>query len=319
MKGLFTLCCLVAMIFTPLFADEIDDLLATEETTEITNIDTTTFSDADLQELLGYARYVDSINNLVTFDTAGTVELVSGIASIDIPEGFNFLDAKQAQFVMHDIWGNPEDNSILGLLMPEDRGPGDYDSWATVMYYVEEGFISDEDAGDIDYNDMLVELKKDTEAGSKQRVAQGYESVRLIGWAQPPHYNAETKKLYWAKELNFGDSEDNTLNYDIRILGRKGYLMMSAIGGMDQLDEINDNIEPVLASVNFNEGHRYIDFDPDIDEVAAYGIGALVAGKVLSKVGFLAILAKFGKFIAIGAVAAFAAIKKFFFGGSSES
>jgi len=54
-----------------------------------------------------------------------------------------------------------------------------------------------------------------------------------------------------------------------------------------------------------NQGSRYLDFDPDIDEVAAYGLGALVAGKVLVKTGLLVILLaflkKFGILIAIGA------------------
>ena len=42
---------------------------------------------------------------------------------------------------------------------------------------------------------------------------------------------------------------------------------------------------------NFNPGHRYSDFDPSVDQVAAYGIGALVAGKLAAKAG---LFAKFG-------------------------
>ena len=64
----------------------------------------------------------------------------------------------------------------------------------------------------------------------------------------------------------------------------------------------------MLAMANFNEGSRYADFNPDIDEVAAYGLGALVAGKVAAKVGLFAmallVLKKFWFvfLIAIGAV-----------------
>ena len=76
--------------------------------------------------------------------------------------------------------------------------------------------------------------------------------------------------------------------------------------------------------MEFNEGNTYADFDPDIDEIAAYGIGGLIAGKVLAKVGLLAGLlkfvkvigiglAKFWKPIAIGLVALAAGLKKFFF------
>ncbi|MGH1373301.1 MAG: DUF2167 domain-containing protein [Cellvibrionaceae bacterium] len=52
---------------------------------------------------------------------------------------------------------------------------------------------------------------------------------------------------------------------------------------------------------DFDDGAGYADFDPDIDQVAAYGLGALVAGKVIAKTGFLAMallfLKKFGIFI----------------------
>ena len=59
---------------------------------------------------------------------------------------------------------------------------------------------------------------------------------------------------------------------------------------------------------NFNPGYRYSDFDPSVDEVAAYGIAALVAGKVASKAGLFAklgvlllALKKFWIFIVIAA------------------
>jgi len=78
-----------------------------------------------------------------------------------------------------------------------------------------------------------------------------------------------------------------------------------------------------LPAVNFTEGNRYADFNPDIDKVAAYGIGGLIAGKVLMKAGILAkiglILAKFWKLIAIGVVAFFAGIRKLFGGKKSEN
>ena len=49
-----------------------------------------------------------------------------------------------------------------------------------------------------------------------------------------------------------------------------------------------------------------------MDEVAAWTIGGLVAGKVLAKVGFLAIIAKFGKVIFLGIAGLFGGITKFF-------
>lgn len=56
---------------------------------------------------------------------------------------------------------------------------------------------------------------------------------------------------------------------------------------------IKPEMEEVLSTVEFSQGHRYEDFDPDLDSVAAYGIGGLIAGKVLAKAGIFAVLLKF--------------------------
>ena len=62
--------------------------------------------------------------------------------------------------------------------------------------------------------------------------------------------------------------------------------------------------------MSFAKGQQYTDYNAGIDEVAAYTIGGLVAGKVLAKVGFFAIILKFWKlgFLALGG--AWAAIKR---------
>jgi uncharacterized membrane-anchored protein len=69
-----------------------------------------------------------------------------------------------------------------------------------------------------------------------------------------------------------------------------------------------------LSSVDFKDGSKYADFDPKVDKVAAYGIGGLIAGKVLAKVGFFGFLGKFMKFIIAGILGLFYFLKKKFFG-----
>src|SRR5690606_15017687 len=98
--------------------------------------------------------------------------------------------------------------------------------------------------------------------------------------------------LHWAKEIRFGETEEHTLNYNVRILGRKGVLVLNAVASMHELAEVEQNINPVLASFSYADGNKYTDFNPDMDEVAAWTVGGLVAGKVLTKMGFFAILLK---------------------------
>jgi uncharacterized membrane-anchored protein len=235
---------------------------------------------------------------------SGTIEIKEAGAVLNVPESFYYLNARDSEKVLAEVWGNPPGQATLGMLFPAGMTPFDENSWAVTIEYEEDGYVSDENANDIDYEDLLGQMKEDTLESSKARVKEGYESIELIGWAATPYYDSIDKKLHWAKEYQFGTNETNTLNYNIRVLGRKGVLVLNFIAGMDQKPVIESNIDTVLALSEFDQGSRYSDFDPDIDKVAAYGLGALVAGKVIAKTGLLAaaliFLKKFGVIIVVG-------------------
>lgn len=238
----------------------------------------------------------------------GKIELGAGLATLDVPEDFYFLGAKDAERVLVEAWGNPPGQHVLGMLFPAEVTPFDKGSWAVTIEYDEDGHVSDSDAASINYSDLLTQMRSDIRTANPGRVSAGYPSIELVGWAEPPHYDSHARKLYWAKELRFGDAQDTTLNYEIRALGRQGVLSMTFIAGTEQLAAINERRDAVLAMAQFNQGKRYEDFDVSVDKVAAYGIGALIAGKVAAKAGLLAggllLLKKFGVVIAVAAAAA---------------
>lgn len=259
-----------------------------------------------------YEKFKDSVENALHYEY-GIVNLENDLATITVPVGFKFLNSEQSNYVLTDLWENPP-SEVLGLLFPEDTTPlSDNFSYAVEVTYSDEGYIADEDAEDIDYEELLDEMKADTDSENEFREENGYEPIELIGWASSPYYDAASKKLHWAKEIKFGESDIHTLNYNIRVLGRQGYLNLNAIGDMDALSQINYDLDAILTSVEFTEGNRYADFDASIDNVAAYGIGGLVAGKLLAKAGLFAGLLKFWKVIALGAIGAFGIFRKKFF------
>ncbi|AOW21705.1 DUF2167 domain-containing protein [Urechidicola croceus] len=261
---------------------------------------------------------IDSINNSFTYQY-NQIDINDGLATVHIPEGYKFLDAEQSKRVLSDVWGNPPSDDTLGMIFPEEAHPvGDSMIYAVEITYSDEGHIEDEDAKDIDYDDLLEEMQDDTNSYNDERIKLGYENIDLVGWASDPFYDEVNKKLHWAKELKFGESEINTLNYNIRVLGREGFLNLNVIGDMDALPQVKKDVNQILNSVEFNDGNKYSDFNPNIDRVAAYGIGGLIAGKVLAKAGAFALIAKFWKFIAIGAVALFSAFKNKIFGRKEE-
>ncbi len=66
--------------------------------------------------------------------------------------------------------------------------------------------------------------------------------------------------------------------------------------------------------MSFTKGEQYADFNPSLDQVAAYGIGGLIAGKVLAKVGLFAVILKFWKLGLLALSGAWAGVKRFFAG-----
>lgn len=216
----------------------------------------------------------------------GEIPLRNGLATVRVPEGMRFLSGRDAHTVLVSLWGNPPSEEPLGMLM-QDVSPLSRESWAIILSYSDDGYVKDEEAGKIDYAQLLKEMQKGTQDANKAREKSGYEKVELVGWATPPRYDGTAKKLYWAKELKFGEApEENTLNYDIRLLGRRGVLVLGAVASMSQLPQIEQRVPAILASVDFNPGHRYADFSQAAgDKVAEYGIGALIAGGVAAKMG----------------------------------
>lgn len=233
----------------------------------------------------------------------GEVVIGSGLARLVIPDGFKFLDDAQSRFVLVDLWGNPGADDVLGMVMPDTSGVLSSGNFAFVIQYDDIGHVKDDDAGKIDYEALLKEMQADNVESNKMREAAGYQAMWLVGWADPPRYDKDLKVLYWAKEFMTDDGDANTLNYNVRVLGRRGVLVLNAVSSMDELALVKDNVPLMLEMVRFADGHRYADFDPGMDEVAAWTIGGLVAGKVLSKAGILALFMKNIKLLLVALVA----------------
>jgi uncharacterized membrane-anchored protein len=242
-----------------------------------------------------------------------------------VPSEFKFLGPEDAETVLVKLWGNPpSDTKPLGLLIPADLSPLSTNCWVVTIDYDDDGYVKDDDASKINYDDLLKKMQAGLAENNKARQQQGYPPITLVGWAATPHYDATTHKLYWAKQLKFGDDSTDTLNYNIRILGRKGVLELNAIASINQFNEIDRQTPQILGMVDFKEGNRYAEFDPKVDKVAKYGIATLVAGGILAgaaKLGLLkglwvAILA-LKKFVIIGVIAVIAFFKKMFNRGNS--
>jgi uncharacterized membrane-anchored protein len=252
----------------------------------------------------------------------GTQTFVSGAASFDSGTQYRFLEAADAQKLLEEGWGNPHDPDVLGLIVPANLSPMAKEGWAVAVTYDSNGHVSDSDASSINYTEMLQTLKDDSTENNAARKKAGYPEIELVGWAVPPRYDGLNHKLYWAKEISFDKDPAHTLNYAVRVLGRKGVLELNAVASMNQLPLVQRDMETILAATHFNTGQTYADFNPSSDKLAEYGIAALVAGGVAAKLGFFAKigifllgLKKFGLVLLLGIGALF----RRFFGRKQQS
>jgi uncharacterized membrane-anchored protein len=237
----------------------------------------------------------------------GEVALPGGVATLKIPDSFRYLDPKDAERVLVQAWGNPSGDGTLGMLFPAGVSPVTDNGWGVVITYEEDGYVPDKDADSINYDTLIKEMKEGTAESNKEREKQGFQTVDLVGWAAKPYYDKAAHKLFWAKELAFGGNAEHTLNYNIRVLGRRGVLVLNAVAGMDQLASVEKDMQKVLAFTDFNPGYRYADFDAKTDKTATYGIAALVAGGLAAKAGLFtklfAVLLAAKKLVIAGVIA----------------
>ncbi|MPQ85123.1 DUF2167 domain-containing protein [Pseudomonas sp. MAFF 730085] len=246
----------------------------------------------------------------------GLITLPSGIATLKLNDEFYYLDPADTERLLTDGWGNPPGFKTLGMIVPKAVSPLSERGWGVIVSYNADGHVSDEDAAKIDHAEMLKQMQEEDVEDNKQRQKQGYAGLHLLGWAEPPHYDDSTHKMYWARELKADDANQNTLNYSIRVLGREGVLELNAVAAMADLPVIKQELPKVLAFTNFTDGNLYTDFNPSTDKLATYGLAALVAGGIAAKAGLFAKIGLFllaaKKFLVIGVVALLAMIRKLF-------
>ena len=231
------------------------------------------------------------------------------IAEIDVPEGYLFLDGKSTRALMKAS-GEPVNGNELGLLMPTNE------HWSVIFEFSDIGYVKDDDKDKLDADKLLKAIKEGTEEANKQRERMGHAPLLIVGWEQPPKYNPETHNLEWA--IRATSEGEPILNYNTRLLGRKGVMEVVLIVEPDKLKNTLPTFQKLLAGYDFQTGQSYAEYRQG-DKVAKYGLAALVVGGAAvgaAKLGlfaWLAVLLKKGfKFVIIAVVAVAAFFKKIF-------
>jgi uncharacterized membrane-anchored protein len=215
--------------------------------------------------------------------------------TLKLPADYFFVPKIEGQRVLRALGNVVDDTSFVGVVV----GKRQNDEWLVAIRYIKEGYIKDDEAKNWNADELLKNISEGTEQANKDRVARGFPEMQVMGWVEPPAYDASAHRLVWSLLAKHkGEPDDlNLLSSSDRIAGEKPVA------------------HELLDDLRYNAGKRYEDFSATTDRVAEYGLMALVGGAVVKKLGLFALLGafalKFAKVIILGAVAFGASMMKF--------
>ena len=223
-------------------------------------------------------------------------------ANLSLPAGYAFVPQPEAGRLLRSYGGVPAPD-LVGVVLPSGEG-----DWIAILRFVRAGYVRDDEARNWNADELLANLKEGTEEANRDREARGFPALEVRGWVEPPAYDSARQRLVWSALVGRKNATGTeSVNYNTYALGREGYLSLNLISSSAGIGADKRHAHALLEAIGYTPGKRYQDFDPATDRVASYGLAALVGGAAAKKLGLFAVvgaaLAKFGKVIALGAVA----------------
>lgn len=234
-----------------------------------------------------FNRQLDSAEKKIEYAT-GVIPLAEGRVKLTVPEGFKFINAEQSRFILENLWGNMPDQDVFGMIVKNDfkvtRLVNDY---SFVISFSDIGYVQDQEDTELDHADLLETLKSNMELSNENRVKQGVNTMTVESWALVPYYDSYKKALYWANKIAVNGTDEEILNYNLRLLGKTGVIKINAVATMDQFPEIKRILPLIITQTRFDEGQKYSDYVKGRDLNSEWTINELIAGKGKNH-GFLA-------------------------------
>lgn len=237
-----------------------------------------------------------------------SLEVGDGIAAIDLPSGYVALGAEDTRQLM-TLMENPVNGSEMATVAPDaEQGL----PWFMVFEWEPIGWVDDSEKEDLDAAGILSSIQSGTEAANEERRKRGWSTLEVVGWFEEPHYDDRTNNLTWAIEAR--SAGEPLINRMVKLLGRRGVMSVTLVSSPETLAADAKDADALLAGYAFQPGSRYAEFIPGEDDVASYGLTALIAGGAGVALAKSGLLARFWKFLVVGAIAVAGGLKRLFTG-----
>lgn len=232
-------------------------------------------------------------------------------ATLVVPDDMVFLQPQDAEYVNRVSLGHhTEFGSILGMLVPQelresfrranqinkavdDKATPDVREWAFLLTWtgvhvpVSEGLATNPD-------DLMSVLHEAIRRTGNRRSPIYPSKASLLPWVEPPTYERERHALIWPLLLRESAGNQrmesmtrkpiptgqDVLNYQVRLLGARGYIQMVAVGGPADLPAIAKATHHLLGRISWSSGEDYASAHADTYPRYRQGIVGMVNGIV---------------------------------------
>lgn len=229
--------------------------------------------------------------------TPGPAHIILGdnLASIDVPAGYVFADKELAKKFLESSGSSPD--GALGIVFPaeamkENSKEDDANSFYVISRFEDSGYVHDKDAKDLKPDEILKTYQEGTKENNEHRKSMNLPPIYVGGWAEKPQYEKNKHQVVWAIEVKDQDSATapvTDINYNTRILGRKGVLSMNLVTSQEKFPENKAKVMALLNKTEFTKGNTYGEYVEGKDKASGYGLTGLILGG-----GAMAAAAKMG-------------------------
>src|SRR5688572_4102584 len=156
--------------------------------------------------------------------------------TLDLPEEHVYLNPKDAKVLLEKS-GNFFGDGFLGIVLSKAKA-----NWWVSIQYSEEGYIKDDEK--LDADEILKSIKEGNEQANEMRKEKGFPELVIDGWTESPHYDKAVHHLIWG--ILGHDVEGKSLNYNTRILGRRGVVSLNLITDPTTLEQDKPEVQKLL-------------------------------------------------------------------------
>lgn len=204
----------------------------------------------------------------------GAITLPSNTGlALNVPQGYRFYDAAQAQAFLQRNGAATPPGDVLGLLMPAGMQPLQDGAWGTIISFQPIGYVATTTAPRI--NDPGFEAEVRAARAGQARPFEGFYGPLVFADAGPA--------LTWAERSAAPGAGGRDLRYEQRLLGRNGVACLTTVGNADQQPAVEAAAPDLLRQIAFGAGQRHADFNAATDRTSEYDVPGLVTNLTVAQ------------------------------------